>query len=86
VKIRIRLVRRAYLRECTLCKTDLEVKLCIEFISCSASEHFEISHTGKKPYKCTFCEKVFGYSNSLLRHQRTYTDENRKNYGRYLHG
>ena len=32
-------------------------------------------HTGEKPYKCTFCEKVYARKDDLTCHIKTHTGE-----------
>ena len=39
------------------------------------------THTGKKPYVCFICDKVFAQKKSLQRHQATNSDE--KNFKSY---
>ena len=34
-----------------------------------------MTHTGKKPYQCQYCEKVFSHKTNLIAHTRAHTGE-----------
>ena len=38
------------------------------------NEH-ESTHTGEKPFMCTFCEKRFSIKGCLTRHEHTHTEK-----------
>ena len=34
------------------------------------------THTGEKPYKCTYCERSFAQSNDMVKHMKTHVGSN----------
>ena len=34
-----------------------------------------LTHTGEKPYKCTYCERSFAQSNVLVKHMKTHVGD-----------
>lgn len=34
------------------------------------------THTGEKPYKCTYCDRAFAQSNDLVKHKRSHLGKN----------
>ena len=43
--------------------------------SSNLTSHFRLIHTEEKPWKCSMCNKRFGRSDYLAKHQRCHTGE-----------
>ena len=50
--------------------------MTIPFNKLPWSKVHELTHTGKNPYKCKFCEKAFKQKAIANRHELTHTGEN----------
>lgn len=35
-----------------------------------------LTHTGEKPYKCTYCDRAFSQSHELVKHTRSHIGDN----------